>query len=71
MSLLTPQCDPAFHTLSSKPISTRKETGYSIFGIGADRRKEAEWLFHQEKATLQSSQKVHMYSENALEFGYD
>jgi len=26
----------------------------------------AEWLFYQEKATLHCSQKVYMYSENAL-----
>ena len=43
------------------------QCGYSIFGIGVDRRQEAKWLFAQQKATLQAPQKVYVYSENALE----
>ncbi len=39
---------------------------YSIFGITIDRKHELKWLFHQEKATFHCSQKVDMYSENAL-----
>jgi hypothetical protein len=42
------------------------ENGYSIFGIGVDRKQDAKWLFPQEKATSQAPQKVYMYSENAL-----
>jgi N-carbamoylputrescine amidase len=40
---------------------------WSIFGIGVDRKHALKWLFPQEKATLRGSQKVYMYSENALE----
>jgi hypothetical protein len=40
--------------------------GYSIFGIGVDQKHALKWLFSQEKATLYGSQKVYMYSENAL-----
>jgi len=39
---------------------------YSIFGIGVDRNQEAKWLFHREKAAFNDSQRVDMYSENAL-----
>jgi hypothetical protein len=39
---------------------------YSVFGIGVDRRNAAKCLFHQEKGTLKSAQKVYIYSENAL-----
>jgi hypothetical protein len=39
---------------------------YSIFGIGVDRKHALKWLFSQEKAALYGSQKVYMYSENAL-----
>jgi hypothetical protein len=38
----------------------------SIFGIGVDRKHTLKWLFPQEKATFDGSQKVYMYSENAL-----
>jgi hypothetical protein len=41
-------------------------TGYSIFGIGVDRKHEAKWVFPQEKATFDYSRKVYVYSENAL-----
>jgi len=43
------------------------QCGYSIFGIGVDRRQEAKWLFAQQKATLHTPQKVYVYSENALD----
>jgi hypothetical protein len=33
--------------------------------MGADRRNAFKCLFHQEKGTLKSAQKVSMYSENA------
>jgi hypothetical protein len=39
---------------------------YSIFGIAVDRKHEPKWLFHQGKATFHCSQKVYVYSENAL-----
>ena len=39
---------------------------YSIFGIAVDRKHTLKWLFPQEKATFQCSQKVYVYSENAL-----
>jgi hypothetical protein len=39
---------------------------YRIFGIGVDRKHTLKWLFSQEKATLHGSQKVYVYSENAL-----
>jgi thermostable 8-oxoguanine DNA glycosylase len=39
---------------------------YSIFGIAVDRKHVLKWLFHQEKATFHGSQKVYVYSENAL-----
>jgi hypothetical protein len=29
-----------------------------------------KWLFHQGKATFQCSQKVYVYSENALDLGW-
>jgi hypothetical protein len=38
----------------------------SIFGIGADRKHRLKWLFSQEKATFHCSQKVCVYSGNAL-----
>jgi hypothetical protein len=41
--------------------------GYSIFGIGVDRKHTPKWLFPQEKATFHGAEKVYMYSENALE----
>jgi len=39
---------------------------YSIFGIGVDRKHTLKWLFPQEKATYHGTEKVYMYSENAL-----
>jgi hypothetical protein len=44
----------------------RNVTFYSVFGIGVDRRNALKCFFHQEKGTLKSTQKVYMYSENAL-----
>ena len=41
-------------------------SGYSIFGIGVDRKHVIKWLFSKEKATLHVLQKVYVYSENAL-----
>jgi hypothetical protein len=43
-----------------------RSLSYSIFGIGVDRRLDAKWIFAQQKATLQTPQKVYVYSENAL-----
>jgi hypothetical protein len=43
--------------------------GYSIFGIAVDRKHSFKWLFPQEKATFQCTQKVYVYSENALDVG--
>jgi hypothetical protein len=43
--------------------------GYSIFGIGVDRKHVLKWLFSKEKATLHAPQKVYVYSENAPEEG--
>ena len=40
--------------------------GYSVFGIGVDRRNALKRLFHQEKGALKNAQKVCLYSENAL-----
>jgi hypothetical protein len=40
--------------------------GFSIFGIGVDRKHILKWLFPQEKATFHGSKQVYMYSENAL-----
>jgi hypothetical protein len=42
---------------------------YSIFGIGVDRKHTLKWLFPQEKATFHGTEKVYMYSENALAQG--
>jgi hypothetical protein len=39
---------------------------YSIFGNGVDRKHTLKWPFPQEKATFHCSQKVYVYSENAL-----
>jgi hypothetical protein len=36
-------------------LRSGKESDYSIFGIGVDRRHYAKWLFPQEKATSQCS----------------
>jgi hypothetical protein len=44
--------------------------GYSVFGIGVDRKYALKWLFHQEKATFRGSQKVYVYSENVLSTHY-
>ena len=41
-------------------------TRYRIFGIGVDRKHTLKWLFPQEKATFHGTEKVYMYSENAL-----
>jgi hypothetical protein len=41
-------------------------SGYSIFGIGVDRKHVLKWLFSKEKATLHALQEVYVYSENAL-----
>jgi hypothetical protein len=40
--------------------------GYSIFGIGVDRKHTLKWFFPQEKTTFRGSEKVYVYSENAL-----
>src|ERR1035437_2031301 len=37
-----------------------------MFVIGVERKHDAKWLFHQEKATFHCSKKVCVYSENAL-----
>jgi hypothetical protein len=34
--------------------------------MGVDRKHTLKWLFPQEKATFHGTEKVHMYSENAL-----
>jgi hypothetical protein len=39
---------------------------YSIFGIGVDQKHTLKWIFSQEKATFHGSQKVYVYSKNAL-----
>jgi hypothetical protein len=44
--------------------------GYSIFGIGVDRKHVLKWLFSKEKATLHALQKVYVYSENALKLRF-
>jgi Spy/CpxP family protein refolding chaperone len=48
--------------------SAPSKPGYSIFGIAVDRSHALKWLFLQEKATFHGSQKVYVYSENALVF---
>jgi len=40
--------------------------GYSNFGIAADRNHTLKWLFPQEKATFQCTQKDRVNSEIAL-----
>ena len=57
MSLLTPQCDPAFHTLSSKPISTRKETGYSILELAQTEGKKRSGFFIKKKPPFRALKK--------------
>jgi hypothetical protein len=47
-------------------MASTRGSVYSIFGIGVDRKYALKWLFSQEKATSRGSQKVYMYSENAL-----
>jgi hypothetical protein len=49
-----------------KTVKSELFDRYSIFGIGVYRRHYAKWLFPQEKVTFQCSQKVYVYSENAL-----
>jgi hypothetical protein len=42
---------------------------YSIFGIAVDRSHALKWFFPQEKVAFHGSQKVYVYSENALNDG--
>jgi hypothetical protein len=56
---------PPQNLLTRQPAISAKR-GYSIFGIGVDRKYALKWLFSQEKASLHGSQKVYVYFENAL-----
>ena len=60
---------PRFLSQPLPPATSLRNTrskSYSIFGIGVDRKHTLKWLFPQEKATFHGTEKVYMYSENAL-----
>jgi len=59
-----PGCDPDFRGPMLLIPDFRPDD--SICGIGLDRKMDAKWLFHRERATSHSCQEVDMYSENAL-----
>jgi hypothetical protein len=47
-------------------MASTRGSVYSIFGIAVDRKYALKGLFSQEKTTFRGSQKVFMYSEDAL-----